>query len=72
VGMVPRKSSDDERRFGLPPGTQITTARLDCSPARVYTVVLHQSNPVASRKPYFIWVFASQLSLAERESALGY
>ena len=67
VGMVPRKSSDDERRFGLPPGTQITTARLVCGLIRVYTLVLHQPNPVASRKPYFIGFFASQQSLAERE-----
>jgi hypothetical protein len=67
VGMVPRKSSDDGQRFGLPPGTQITTARLDCGLIRVYTLVLHQPNPVASRKPYFIGFFASQQSLAERE-----
>jgi hypothetical protein len=42
-------------------------ARLDCGLIRVYTVVLHQSIPVASGKPYFIGFFASQQSLAERE-----
>ena len=36
---------------------------------RVYTVGLHRPNPVALEKPYFIGFFASQLSLAERETA---
>jgi hypothetical protein len=56
-------------RFGLPRAAQITAVQLDRGPVWVYTVVLHQPNPVALEKPYFIGFFVPQLSLAEREDS---